>query len=486
MERTEIDGVTTWWEHGPEPFTGALMFRVGTRDETFRTLQVSHLLEHLVMGSLPKSHLDRNAHITADTTTFVATGRPEQVGEFLEQVCRALTDVPADRLAKEQGVLRAEEADGAHPALCWAAGLRYGHTGVGLLSAEGPGADQLSIQQVRDFAATFFVRENAVLVLTGAPPQGLALPLPSGPRPQPSASVPTGLPTPALLRVPPHAVLSFLLPREEWAGSVARILVDRVTDDVRHGRGLAYEIDFDAARVDDEHSLVAVFTDGAEENADTIAEALWDALSSLAADGPTPEEMAHHRAGFAAYLEDPRAAADWMEGIGSRELFGDPVLDREESRAALAKVTAEDVRRWAQAALPTAVLGAPPGPQGAIAGLEDRTEWLPNPPAELSEGQRFGRRLMSFAPRDLSVTVGPNGLSQTVQGDTIAGTWDDVVGVARAAGLRVVHLRSGNAILLHGRDLKSSDRLIALVDERTEHVAYESTEDEILGSGFDA
>jgi hypothetical protein len=50
----------------------------------------------------------------------------------------------------------------------------------------------------------------------------------------------------------------------------------------------------------------------------------------------------------------------------------------------------------------------------------------------------------------------------------------------------VVHLRSGNAILLHGRDLKSSDRLIALVDERTEHVAYESTEDEILGSGFDA
>jgi hypothetical protein len=67
-----------------------------------------------------------------------------------------------------------------------------------------------------------------------------------------------------------------------------------------------------------------------------------------------------------------------------------------------------------------------------------------------------------------------------VQGDTVAGAWDDVVGVARAAGLRLVHLRTGNAILLHGKDLKNSDRLFALVDERTEHVAYESTEDKIL------
>lgn len=480
MERTEVDGVTTWWEQGPEPFTGALLFRAGTRDETFRTLQVSHLLEHLVMGSLPKSHLDRNAHVTADTTTFVATGRPEQVREFLEQVCRGLTDPPADRLANEQGVLRAEEAGGAHPALCWAAGLRYGHTAVGLLNAEGPGADQLSMEQVRDFAATHFVRENAVLVLTGPPPEGLRLPLPSGPRPDPIAPVATGLPTPALMRVPPHAVISFLLPRDEWASTVPRILVDRVTDDVRHGRGLAYEIDFDALRVDDEQSLVAVFTDGDEENADTIAEALWDALSSLAADGPTPEELAHHLAGFTAYIEDPRAEADWMEGVGARELFGEPVLDREEARAALSAVTAQDVRRWAAAALPTAVLGAPPGPDGPIAGLEDRTEWLPDASAEPPGGTRFGRKLISLAPRDLSVTVGPSGLSQTVQGNTVAGAWDDVVGVARAAGLRLVHLRTGNAILLHGKDLKNSDRLFALVDERTEHVAYESTEDKIL------
>ena len=31
MQRTEIDGVTTFWEQGPEPFTAILMFRAGAR-----------------------------------------------------------------------------------------------------------------------------------------------------------------------------------------------------------------------------------------------------------------------------------------------------------------------------------------------------------------------------------------------------------------------------------------------------------------------
>jgi predicted Zn-dependent peptidase len=484
VQQTTTDGVATLWEDGPAPLTAALMFRVGARHETFRTLQVTHLVEHLVMGSLPKSHLDCNAHVTTDTTTFVASGRPEQVADFLGRVCRALTDLPTDRLAREQGVLRAEDANGAHPALCWAAGLRYGHDGLGLLNSLGPGAGNVTEQHVRDFAVTHFVRENAVLVLTGPPPEGLRLPLPSGPRPVEPPPVPTGLPTPALMRVPPHAVLSFVLPRQEWATSVARILVERVVDDVRHGRGLAYEIDFDAARVDADHTVVAVFSDGQDEHADTIAEALWDALGALAQDGPTPEELAHHLGGFTAYVEDPRASADWMEGLGYRHLYGDPLPDRATALGSLSRMTADDVRRWAEQARATAVLGAPPSPDGEpLAGLPDRTEWLPDPAPGTRDGERHGRRLLSLSPRDLCVTAGPGGLSQTVRGSTVAGSWEDVVGVARADGLRLVHLRSGNSMLLSRRDLKNADRLLAFVDERTGPVAYESTEDEILGSG---
>ena len=358
MRETTTDGVATFWEQGPEPLTGALVFRVGARHETFRTVQVAHLVEHLVMGTLPKSHLDHNAHVDVDTTTFVATGKPAEVADFLERVCRALANVPVDRLEREQGVLAAEDSSSAHPALCWAAGVRYGHTGLGLLNSTGPGARGVTADQVRAFAAEHFVRENAVLVFTGPPPEGLSLSLRDGPRPREEAGTPTGLPTPCVMRVPPFPVLSALLPRHLWATTVARILVDRLTDDVRQDRGLAYDIGLDTARLDDDHTMFVVFTDGHEEHADAIVETLWATLKSLADHGPTDAELKHHLAGFTAYTLDPRASGDWMEGVAHRHLYGEPQHDRERAMASLAQIGAADVQRWARQALDTAVLGA--------------------------------------------------------------------------------------------------------------------------------
>lgn len=200
MNQTSVDGVTTIWEQGPAPLTGALIFGVGARHETFR-----------------KTHLDHNATVDMDTTTFHATGRPEEVTDFLARVCRALTDLPLDRVEREAGVLDAEEGTSEHPALCWALGLRYGLTGPGLLNTSGPGAGRLTETQVRDFVATHFVRDNAVLVLTGPPPEGLSIPLPAGPRPAVSAVRASPLPLPALLRTDvPHPTLSATLPREDW------------------------------------------------------------------------------------------------------------------------------------------------------------------------------------------------------------------------------------------------------------------------------
>src|SRR5687767_10591660 len=122
MHEAVCDGVTTIWEQGPPPLSAALVFRVGARHETFRTVQVSHLVEHLVMAALPKSHLDCNASVDVDTTTFEATGRPEQVVDFLHRVCRRICELadPAgslDGLAREAGVLEAEDSTAVHPAL---------------------------------------------------------------------------------------------------------------------------------------------------------------------------------------------------------------------------------------------------------------------------------------------------------------------------------------------------------------------------------
>jgi predicted Zn-dependent peptidase len=484
VHETSIDGVATFWEQGPEPLTGALLFRAGARHETFRTVQVAHLVEHLVMGTLPKSHVDYNAHVDIDTTTFVATGKPAEVADFLERVCRALAEVPMDRLEREQGVLAAEDSSSAHPALCWAAGVRFGHTGPGLLNSTGPGVRGVTAEQVRAFAADHFVRENAVLVFTGPPPEGLSLPLKGGPRPEEEPGTPTQLPTPCVMRVPPFPVLSAVLPRQLWATTVARILVDRLTDDVRQERGLAYEIGLETARLDDDHTLFVVFTDGAEKHADAIAQSLWTTLEDLAEQGPSDAELAHHLAGFTAYTQDPRASGDWMEGVAYRHLYGEPQHDREQAIASLSRIGAADVQRWAREALDTAVLGAVPhggDDGGPIAGLRDLTEWMPDATTPTRDVQHFGRKLISTSPRDLAVTVGSDGLSQTVRGSTTAGSWNEVVGVARADGVRLVHLKSATSLLLWDRHLKNGDRLMTLVDEHAGGLVFDSTEDEILG-----
>ncbi|WP_344138467.1 M16 family metallopeptidase [Pedococcus bigeumensis] len=483
MQQTTIDGVTTFWEQGPDPLTAALVFRVGARHESFRTVQVSHLVEHLVMGTLPKSHLDCNAQVDVDTTTFVATGKPHEVSDFLRRVCDALGDLPLGRLEREQGVLAAEDATSAHPALCWAAGIRFGLTGVGLLNASGAGVKRVTSEQVRSFAAEHFVRENAVLVLTGPPPGGLTLPLSSGPRPKEVAPRLTGIPTPGVMRVAPHPVLSAVLPRTQWASTVVRVLVDRLTDDVRHDRGLAYDINFDALRVDRDRTLFAVFTDGQEEHADAIVETLWGTLASLAVDGPTQAELDHHLAGFVAYAEDPRASVDWMQGVAHGHLHDEPHQDRAEAIASLSAVTVEDVRAWASWARDSAILGCLPAGRAGdrpLAGLPDLTEWVPHAPSPVREVERFGRKVVSLAPRDLSVSVGSDGVGLTVQGTTLAGRWEDVVAVARTEDVQLLHLANGTSLLLSARHHRNGGSLIQLVDHKVGHLAFDSTEEEMF------
>ena len=142
MERIDIDGVPVFTAPGPDRITAVLTFGVGLRDETFATVGVTHLIEHLVMGALPRSHLQCNAMVDVDLTSFYATGRPEAVRVFLETVCRAVADLPTERMALEIGVLQAENCAGTHPTVAALLGARYGLRGPGLTitAGAGPGA----------------------------------------------------------------------------------------------------------------------------------------------------------------------------------------------------------------------------------------------------------------------------------------------------------------------------------------------------------
>src|SRR6266545_162483 len=148
MEQTVIDGVTAYWAPGPEPMTATLAFGCGARDETFRTIGVTHLIEHLAMGTLPRLHHDHNASVDMEITQFYATGKPAQLVEFLGTICAALRDLPLDRIGKEAGVLAAEGSQAIHPTAATLLTRRFGTSSYGLASWLGPGYDRIPAETV--------------------------------------------------------------------------------------------------------------------------------------------------------------------------------------------------------------------------------------------------------------------------------------------------------------------------------------------------
>ncbi len=296
MHRSDHGGVPVYWQEGPAPLTGAMLFRVGPQDETFRTRQVTHVIEHLVMTTLPKSHLDCNASVGPGTTLFHATGRSESVVNFLNRVAAGLHDLPIARLSQE----------------------------VGLLGDQGPPLDQLRARDVVAHAARHFVAGNAALVFTGPPPEGLEVRLPQGPRPRRVASPRSPLPQPGYVRDEmPWPVLSFLMPPTDVPWLLPTLLSERAVEDLRHRQGISYSLDGDHTLVNGQ-LLVALMPDGRPDHETPVTEALWRALTTLAESGPTPAELANAVDGTREEMLDPRSTFDHVLEAAARHLCGDP------------------------------------------------------------------------------------------------------------------------------------------------------------------
>lgn len=424
MQRTTIDGVTTFWEDLPGQFRAALVFGVGERDATFRTVGAAHLVEHLAMNGLPKSHIFRNAMVDLEVTTFLASGEPGEVVDFLAHVCRALGDLPYHQLEREARVLGVEGGSVALPALGWALARRFGLRGPGLAFTGGAGVDNLTAADLEAFVASYCVRSNAVLVLTQEPPAEIVLPLREGTRPPRLHPPRLPLATPALAHgETPYPVLSFEIPdAPAAAATVMKILDERVVDEARHSRGLIYDTATDAHRLDGSCIVVALQADAPEKDADEILGVLWTILNDLATDGPTQEELDLVRRGHAAYFDDIGARFDVLLDRAVAHLAGRLVPD-EEVRAAYADLDHETVRSWFAAGVRTALVGTPRPVRESLAGLADAsaTETGPEP----FVGESFPKRLVAFAPRGAGVTLNDDGLANK----WVGGRWDDVVGL---------------------------------------------------------
>jgi hypothetical protein len=376
MQRIEIDGVPVYTAPGTGRVTAALMFGVGIRDETFSTLGVTHLIEHLVMGTLPKSHLECNAMVDVESTTFFASGRTQAVADFVARICAALADLPVDRIGLETGVLEAENCAGSHPtaAALWAARFRL--SGPGLAVAGGGVPRGLTETAVRAHASTWFVGSNAALAWHGELPGDLRLCLPEGPRPERAAPVVRAQTGPVWMQAatPGVGLLLTSTPTPNNALNVAvDVLEERLTDVARHQRGLSYSVLREVVDVAPGHREIALVVDAREGHEAAVAEVLWEQYLALCADGPSAGELAHVVEGLAEFLDsgDDATAAELGQAAFA-EVFGLPFRGKDVAFAEFRAVTPERAATALRATVPTAVLLVPNGVEvdGLPAGIE--------------------------------------------------------------------------------------------------------------------
>lgn len=505
VNRDEIDGVPVLRQEAPGPLTATLLFGVGRRDETFVRGGLTHLVEHLVMGSLGRTHLDCNASVDQTFTEFTATGRPEAVAEFLTRVCAALRDLPLDRLAIEAGVLAAEGGAAAHPMEAFALCRRYGATGVGLAWLRDAAVDQLPPEAVREWAARYFVRGNAALWLTGPIPDGVDLRLPEGERraPMPPLARRIPLPLPMLAEHPfeEGVAISCELPRAALRAELAavadgvgpvdddqldvlvaaflRLLETRVTDELRHARGHSYEVDGDLSRPGSDVAHLALWADPRPRDAEKAARGMLDVLRSLAEKGPDQAELDFDLEGMREYFGDPRSIPATLDDAARSIVYATTVVGPAELLARRERVTTAMIAAVARVGLRTLLVAVPEGVGLPRAGLNDEPEdW--QPPVT---GREYARRFRSDAPRGAKLVVGDEGMTLRLPDGSLTVRWADVIGLGRdPKGFRRLIGFDGRSIPIDAADWKDGDHVVATLLARVpRELWFDEPDDEVPG-----
>ncbi|MCX4749071.1 insulinase family protein [Kitasatospora sp. NBC_01287] len=446
MQRNVIDGVPVYWSEQPGPLEAALVFGCGVRDETFRTLGVTHLVEHLAMSTLPRLHHEHNASVDLEVTDFTCTGRPEQVTAFLERVCLALADLPTDRLAQEAGVLAAEGSAAAHPTVGALLSHRYGIQGPGLAPYVGPGPDRIPLDALHEHVRRFFHAGNAALVLSGPPPAGLRLPLPGGVRPERSAFRALPVATPSWRQdEAPSVGLSVHVGLGDQAAQLAlAVLAERLRRAARHDQGLSYEVSIDAVLTGVDVGDRVIHLDAREGEEARVAELLWTEARRLAADGPTPAELLEELTALRELFADPRAELGAVGGRATAELLDYTFRGGAEVLATVEELTVGQIAAAFGRALRTALLVVPRDTELdlAQAGLPAHRcdQSLPLPRGVRALRPSRLDRLLNRRARVMRLWGGEGGLLlRDPDGELHAVDYRDVVGVEERGAGRVVY-----------------------------------------------
>ena len=440
--RTEIGGLPVWWAPAPAPgpLSASLAFRVGMADEPLPRRGVTHLAEHLALFPLGRTPYGYNATTGDHDTIFDVKGEPDEVVGFLHALVDGLREPPRERFDDEVRVLLAEQLTRTNGLDTQLRRARYGARTYGLRSKRELGLRGLTADDVAAWSREHFTAGNAVLWMTGEPPEGLELGLPPGERrPMPADDPIPRLELPAYLRDEDGLVaVAFVAgePDAEAVRIVAGIARERLVDRLRRECALVYDVDQGHGVVGPGRLHVRLSVDCRDEHAEVVRDTLLGTLDDLAADGPTAEELAFATEQTRRYLDDPAMLEGRLADSALDELHGlTPIID-EEVLEAVQALTPERCAEAMRRALPTRLVMAPASLAAPTpSGLADYA--IGDPDAPPLEGRTFREHDETECTRRPCEVVVGDGALHWRAGDGSAEmriVFDEVMAVVREAG----------------------------------------------------
>ncbi|MFJ8106848.1 M16 family metallopeptidase [Streptomyces sp. NPDC096132] len=441
VSHTTTDGIPTLYAPtSANETTAGLFFRVGHADETLATAGITHLVEHLALHRLGLSDLHYNGATANAYTLFHVTGSEEEVVRYLNSVCAALRDLPMDRLETEKEILRTEAAGRgggpSHQMPLW----RYGAQSYGLSSYNELGTWSLTPDQVRDWAATRFTRDNAVLWITSDHvPDGLDLTLPQGSRlPAPAAT--SALPvTPAYIHGDDgHVVMTSVVRRSTAASVFADVLGRALFQDLRQEGGYSYSAEADYTPRDGEYAMLTAYADSLPQKQDAVVGGFVDTLARLRAGRIEQSELDAVRGKLLKMYDVPDLGAASLPSYALSLLLGHRILSPDQHRTELNAVTVADLREVAQEAWSGALLQVP-GRGVDWAGLTLAPQF--------SQASVTGTRHQSLEDDKVTLVIGTEGVSLLTPRGPVTVRYDATAAMtARPDGARALTGHDGFSV----------------------------------------
>jgi hypothetical protein len=469
LHHTEVDGVSCVWAEGKgDNVLAALLFRVGSADESMRFHGVSHLIEHLALPESPISGVDHNGTIEMLTSLCWVRARPEHAFDLIAQIASSLADPPLAQLPLERSILRAEAAQ--RPWSHWynALSLRYGPVAHGLGAYEEYGVTAATDEQVAEWAVTRFTKGNAILYLTGPPPDGLVLPLPVGeriplppPKPIPYIDYPSVCP----IEQEGCVVVSLVAEYSPATVTAIDIAVRRLRQRLRVESGTTYHVSLVTEALDRDRMHVLITADCLPTEIDRTCGLVIATFDDLASDGPTAEELAEVLTDLARFMRDPDWLSHHLHYVALDELLERPTQTFDDRIDAQERLTEDDVATALQPALASRLLMLPRYATFPAGRFTDYPLSAPNRPVPRRVFHRRERRPWHRGPEELFF-VGDEGIMTANRGQFRAVRYDEcVAGLRWSNGARELWSADGFLVSINPENWKHGAAAIRAIDE---------------------